>query len=182
MFRYIVRRVLVSIPVLLLLAFAVFALMRAIPGGPFDFSGEKLLPEAVRETLKRRHHLDWSLGWQFVSYVLGDDVAGKACEVMPAISGCDAVLDSADAGISKGLVRGDLGIAFYLRGRTVNEVVKNTFPISLQLGLLSVALAVLIGIPAGTVSALKQNTWVDYLSSFMAILGLSIPNLVMGPL
>jgi ABC-type dipeptide/oligopeptide/nickel transport system permease component len=64
----------------------------------------------------------------------------------------------------------------------VNDIVKNTFPISLQLGVLSIALSVFIGIPAGTIVVLKQNTWMDYLTSFIAIVGLSIPPLVMGPL
>jgi oligopeptide transport system permease protein len=59
MFGYIVRRVLWSIPVILLLAFVIFALMQAIPGGPFDFSGDKSLPASVRKNLERRYHLDW---------------------------------------------------------------------------------------------------------------------------
>ena len=80
------------------------------------------------------------------------------------------------------VVRGDLGPSFFYRGRTVNQIIAQTFPISLQLGLLSILLAVIIGIPAGTFAALKQNTWIDYSSSFVAILGVSIPNIVLGPL
>jgi len=60
--------------------------------------------------------------------------------------------------------------------------VGQTFPISFQLGILSVLLALIIGIPAGILGALKQNTWIDYSSSFFAILGVSIPNIVLGPL
>lgn len=182
MTRYIVRRILWSIPVILLLTFAVFALMRMIPGGPFDFAGDKSLPKAVTENLKRRHHLEWPLLWQFTSYVLGDDVAGAACEVVRVIPGCDVVLDTYRLGVSKGLIRGDLGMAMRQRGRTINEIVAESFPVSFQLGIMAVTLAVLIGIPLGTLAALKQNTWVDYTSSFFAILGLSIPNLVLGPL
>ncbi len=182
MFAYIVRRLLWSIPVLLLLAFAVFALMRAIPGGPFDFAGDKSLPKQVTENLKRRHHLEWPLGWQFTSYVFGDDVTGAICGGLSFIPGCDMVRETAGLGISNGLIRGDLGMALKLRGRTVNELVAETFPVSFQLGILSIILALSIGIPAGTFAALKQNSWVDYLSSFIAILGLSIPALVLGPL
>jgi ABC-type dipeptide/oligopeptide/nickel transport system permease component len=50
------------------------------------------------------------------------------------------------------------------------------------LGALSLALALIIGIPAGVFAALKQNSWLDYSSTFVAVLGVSIPNLVLGPL
>jgi ABC-type dipeptide/oligopeptide/nickel transport system permease component len=182
MTRYIIRRLLYGIPVIVLLTFAVFTLMRAIPGGPFDFAGDKTLPTAVVDNLKRRHHLEWPLLWQFGSYALGDDVVGFACERAPVIAGCDAVLKTYKMGVSQGLIQGDLGMAMRQRGRTVNDIVAESFPISFQLGILAVALSVLIGIPAGTFAALKQNTWVDYASSFVAIIGLSVPALVMGPL
>jgi ABC-type dipeptide/oligopeptide/nickel transport system permease component len=180
--RYIVRRILWSIPVVLLLTFVVFALMRIIPGGPFDFAGDKSLPKAVTQNLERRHHLEWPLTWQFGSYLLGDDVVGFVCKATPLLPGCDVVLKTYQLGVSDGLIRGDLGMAMRQRGRTINEIVAESFPVSFQLGLLSVALAVLIGIPLGTIAALKQNTWADYTSSFLAIIGLSVPNLVLGPL
>lgn len=182
MFAYVIRRLFWSIPVILLLTFAIFALMRAIPGGPFDFVGDKSLPKAVVQNLERRFHLDWPLGWQFSSYVLGDDVTGAICRTATFLPGCDLVAATADLGISKGLIRGDLGIALKLRGRTVNDLVAESFPVSFQLGVLALSLAVIIGIPAGIFAALKQNTWVDYTSSFVAVLGLSIPSMVIGPL
>ncbi len=80
------------------------------------------------------------------------------------------------------VVQGDLGPSFSYRGRTVNQIIGQTFPISLQLGILSILLALIIGIPAGVLAALRQNSWVDYSSSFVAILGVSIPNIVLGPL
>jgi ABC-type dipeptide/oligopeptide/nickel transport system permease component len=182
MLAYIIRRIIWSIPVLLLLAFAIFALMRAIPGGPFDFAGDKSLPPAVTKNLERRYHLDWPLEWQFTAYVFGDDVTGAICRGFSFLPGCDAVRASADVGVSVGLIRGDLGMALRLRGRTVNDLVRESFPISFQLGMFALTLSVLIGMPAGIFAALKQNTWVDYTSSFVAVLGLSIPPLVLGPL
>jgi oligopeptide transport system permease protein len=181
-FAYVIRRILWSIPVILLLAFAIFALMRAIPGGPFDFVGDKSLPQSVRDNLMRRHHLDWPLGWQFSSYVLGDDVTGVICQGLFFVPGCEAVQETAGLGVSKGLIRGDLGLALRLKGRTVNDLVKESFPVSIQLGLMAMTLAIVIGIPLGIFSALKQNSWIDYSASFIAVLGLSIPNLVLGPL
>ena len=182
MLAYIIRRIFWSIPVILLLAFAIFALMRAIPGGPFDFVGDKSLPKSVTQNLERRHHLDWPLGWQFSSYVLGDDVTGLICRGLFFVPGCEKVQESAALGVSKGLIRGDLGMALKLRGRTVNDLVKESFPISLQLGVIALSLSVAIGLPAGIFAALKQNSWIDYTSSFVAVIGLSIPSLVMGPL
>lgn len=182
MFAYIIRRILWSIPVVLLLTFVIFTLMRAIPGGPFDFVGDKSLPQAVVKNLERRHHLDWPLGWQFSSYVLGDDITGAICAGLSFVPGCNLVQESASSGVSRGLIRGDLGIALKQRGRTVNDLVKESFPISFQLGIIALSLSVIIGIPAGVFAALKQNTWIDYSSSFVAVLGLSIPNLVLGPL
>lgn len=81
-----------------------------------------------------------------------------------------------------GIVKGDLGPSFSYRNRSVNQLISETFPISMQIGILSILLGALIGIPAGILGALRQNTWVDYVSSFVAVLGLSIPNLVLAPL
>jgi ABC-type dipeptide/oligopeptide/nickel transport system permease component len=156
--------------------------MRAIPGGPFDRVGDKSLPPAVRENIERRYHLDWPLGWQFSSYLLGDDLTGAICRGLSFLPNCDVVLASPNLDVSKGIIRGDLGLALKQRGRTVNDIVAESFPISFQLGLISIALAILIGVPAGVMAALRQNSWVDYSSSFVAVLGLSIPNLVLGPL
>jgi len=179
---FILRRILISIPVLLLLTFTVFSLMRAIPGGPFDRVGDRPLPQAVRKNLELRHHLNWPLSLQFSSYVIGDDLTAALCSGLPFINGCDIVLVEAPEGVSLGLIRGDLGMAYTLRGRTVNELVLQSFPISFQLGLISISLALLIGVPAGVLAAIRQNSIVDYSASFVAVLGLSIPNMVLGPL
>ncbi len=79
------------------------------------------------------------------------------------------------------VLRGDLGPSYSYRGRSVNQIMKESLPISLQLGILSIMLGLIIGIPAGIIAALRQNTWIDYSSSFVAILGVSIPNIVLGP-
>jgi ABC-type dipeptide/oligopeptide/nickel transport system permease component len=165
MTRFVVRRVLWSIPVLLAIVLFVFLLMRALPGGPFDFAGDKSLPPYVVANLQARYHLDEPLWMQFVRYLAGDFVD---------------TLNPMDLG-SNGLLRGDLGLAFRQRGRTVNDIVGESLPISAQLGILAVLLAVGVGIPLGTLAALKQNTWIDYASTFIAILGVSVPPLVAGP-
>ncbi len=151
MFAYILRRILWSIPVLLLLIFVTFAMARSLPGGPFDRVGDRSLPESVRANLEAKYNVDKPFIEQFVLY-LGN------------------------------VLQGDLGPSFNTRGRGVNDIIAQTLPISAQLGLLSILLGALIGIPAGVFSALRQNTWVDYTSSTVAVLGLSVPSIVLAPL
>ena len=163
MTRYIIRRVLQFIPVLLTVTLFTFVLMRAIPGGPFDFVGDRSLPPQVVANIEAKYHLDWPLWKQFLSYVVGDDVLGEE-------------------GTSRGLIRGDLGPSLMYRGQTVNEIIGTTLPISAQLGFMALIVALLIGVPTGTLAALKQNSWVDYSSTFAAVFFLSIPNMVLAPI
>lgn len=76
----------------------------------------------------------------------------------------------------------DLGPSFKYEGRTVNAIIQESFPVSLQLGSLSIILAVLFGIPAGAVAALRQNSWQDYLTMLLATLGVSVPGFVFATL
>jgi len=75
----------------------------------------------------------------------------------------------------------DLGPSFSYRTQTVNDIIKDSLPVSAQLGIMSLLLGIVIGIPAGALAALKHNSVIDYGSTFVAILGASIPSLVMGP-
>lgn len=79
------------------------------------------------------------------------------------------------------LLRFDLGPSFSYRTRTVNDIIGASFPVSAQLGAMALILGIAIGIPAGCLAALRRNTIVDYSATFAAILGQSIPSLVMGP-
>lgn len=80
------------------------------------------------------------------------------------------------------LSRFDLGPSFKYAGRTVNDIIQESFPVSLQLGLISLTLSILLGIPAGAVAALRQNSWPDYITIFLATLGVSIPSFVLATL
>jgi oligopeptide transport system permease protein len=79
------------------------------------------------------------------------------------------------------LLQGDLGVMYRNPSQNVNEIVDQTFPVSIQLGLLSVALGIIIGIPAGIIAALNHNSIIDNAATTIAVLGVSIPNLVLGP-
>ena len=79
-------------------------------------------------------------------------------------------------------VTGDLGPSYQYRDRTVNGIIARNFPVSFKLGLLGLAVSIVIGIPLGIISALRQNTAVDYFAMFFAISGVSIPAMTMAPL
>ncbi len=76
----------------------------------------------------------------------------------------------------------DFGPSFKYPNRTVNEIIADKLPVSLELGLTSLVVALLIGIPLGTFAAVYRNSWADYLCSSIALTGICIPTFVMGPL
>ena len=80
-----------------------------------------------------------------------------------------------------GLLQGDLGPSYRLPGYTVSERIADSFPLSMQLGLLSIVLALLFGISAGTVAALRQDTLLDRAIMSSAMTGISVPVFVVGP-
>lgn len=83
--------------------------------------------------------------------------------------------------LSNLVIKQDLGVLIK-RERTVKEVILESFPVSLALGIASIGIAILIGIPVGILSAVKKNTWLDYTSLSMAMIGICLPSFVIGPL
>jgi len=80
----------------------------------------------------------------------------------------------------KGVLSFNLGPSFQRAGVTVNQLIKEGFPATLKIGLTSVLVIIVVGIPLGIVSALKQNKWQDGLVMFIATLGVTIPSFVMA--
>jgi oligopeptide transport system permease protein len=80
------------------------------------------------------------------------------------------------------VLRGDLGPSFKYPTRTVNEIIADKLPVSVELGLISLGIALGIGLPLGVLAAVKRNTWVDYVCSSFAMAGICVPTFVMGPL
>ena len=80
------------------------------------------------------------------------------------------------------LARGDLGPSFKYPNRTVNEIIFDKVPVSAELGSISLAVALVLGIGLGTLAAIRRNTWVDYVASSFGMIGISIPTFVVGPL
>ncbi len=79
-----------------------------------------------------------------------------------------------------GIARGDLGPSFKVQGRTVNDLLGSALPVSLTLGLLALFLALLVGVPAGFLAGLRQNSIWDYGSMAIALVGISLPAFVIG--
>jgi oligopeptide transport system permease protein len=81
-----------------------------------------------------------------------------------------------------GLVQGDLGPSFKYPNRTVNEIIAQSLPVSLTLGAMALVLALVLGIPAGVFGALYHNQSRDYTVMGLSLMGICIPNFVLGPL
>ena len=82
----------------------------------------------------------------------------------------------------KGLVEGDLGPSYKYIDRTVTDIVASTLPVSALLGILALAFAITVALPVGTLAAYYHNSWTDRWCLFLATLGISLPNFILGGL
>ena len=82
----------------------------------------------------------------------------------------------------KRLLTFDLGPSYKQEGRTINEIIAEAFPVSLELGLLAMSVALLIGVPAGVLAAARKNTLLDYAPMSFAMVGICMPTFVIGPI
>jgi len=178
MSRYIIRRLLYMVVVLLVVSVITFGLMHAIPGGPF--TREKALPEATLKILAERYHLDDPLYVQFASYLYAVLIPHFTF-TPPSNSLEDDFLLNVKLG-SLWIRWMNFGPSYKSRSRTVNDIFRDNLPISGQLGVMALTVAISIGMPLGILAALKQNTILDYLGMGVAIFGVSVPVIVLGPI
>lgn len=80
----------------------------------------------------------------------------------------------------KGLITWDLGPSFKYEGRTVNDIIREGFPVSLILGLEAITLSLFTGIILGTISAIRRSRWQDHVAMIVAVIGISVPNFIMA--
>jgi oligopeptide transport system permease protein len=171
MFAYLVRRLLWLIPVIFTVALVTFVLMHNAPGGPWDRDiNTRQVDPTTQARLNEHYGLDKPLWRQFTAYLVGDV--------------------NKDGAFICGLVCGNMGPSYRVRGRTVQDILfqppegkpfwYSRFGYSARLGLGALSIAILVGIPIGTIAALKQNTIIDYASLFLATAGISIPSFVMA--
>ena len=149
MLSFIIRRLIIIIPMALLVVTLTWGLIRIAPGN--FYSGEKKLPAAVEATIRKKYGLDKPWYEQYGMMM-------------------------------SNIVRGDFGDSLKYQGQSVNEIIRRHLPYSATIGILAYLLALSLGLTAGTVAALKQNSAFDYGSMSLAMLGLSVPNFVLGPI
>jgi oligopeptide transport system permease protein len=171
MVSFVIRRLFLLVPVIFLVGLVTFILMRAAPGSPWDTNAERRqVDEITQRRLNQYYGLDKPMWRQFVAYMIGDfnEKGEFVC----------------------GFMCGHMGPSYRQRGRQVEDILfeppedgsfwESKFGYSARLGGLALGIAIVIGIPLGVISALKQNTLADYLSLFVATAGVSLPNLVLG--
>jgi peptide/nickel transport system permease protein len=148
MLRFILRRLLISIPVLFGILVATFVLARVIPGDPCQAAlGERATPEICND-FNRRNGLDKPVFQQFGIYI------GQVAQ-------------------------GDLGDSVSQR-RPVTTLLVERLPITLELSITALLIAIIVGVPLGILSAYKRNTKVDVATMVGANIGVSMPVFWLG--
>lgn len=115
-------------------------------------------------------------------FVAERDIPAEAKAALDAKYGLDQPLHVQYGRYLANVARFDFGPSYKYPSRTVREIVLGALPVSLELGGLALLLALVIGIPIGAFAAMKQNTAWDWGPMGLAMLGVSIPNFVLGPL
>jgi oligopeptide transport system permease protein len=177
--QYFVRRLLYLVAVLFIVSVITFFIMHQVPGGPFD--NEKQLSAAAMKNLNAKYHLKDPLYKQYTDYMIG--------LLIPHIT----TGEQKASVVNNFLINVDLPVGdhaalrwmnfgpSYRQTRSVNDIIREQLPVSAQLGLAALLIAMSIGIPLGTMAALRKNTPVDYFSMSAAILGVSVPVIILGP-
>lgn len=149
MLNFILRRLLIIIPMALLVVTLTWGLIRIAPGNFYD--SEKPLPPAIEANIKKKYGLDkpWYQQYGLMMW---------------------------------NILKLDFGDSVKYQGQTVNEIIARHLPYSATMGILAYILALIVGLSAGIISALRQNSLWDYGSMALAMLGLSVPNFVLGPI
>lgn len=174
MLQFAIRRLVSLIPVVIVVAAVTFFLMYQAPGGPFDL--EKPIPESAVRVLNERFGLDKPV-W------LNAEAMGAAWSDgdRNPIALVGAFTDSQFLNYLQGVFTFDLGPTYESRGaESVQDVIARQFPVSMRIGMVGIFFAVILGLPLGVISALKQNTWVDYTALGISTLGISVPTFVSG--
>ena len=148
MLSFILRRLLIAIPTIVLISVFVFALQKLLPGDPvLAMAGEDRDP-ATLEFLREKYRLNDPVVVQYFTWVWN-------------------------------ALHGDLGISLRTN-QPVLALIAEKLPVTIQLAVMAMSFALLIGIPAGILSAVHKGTVTDYIANVVALSGLSIPNFWLG--
>ncbi len=177
MANYIIRRLLYMLVVLFVVSGITFILEHAVPGGPFD--KEKELPPEIQANKEKYYHLDDPLYVQFFSQ-LSNVTLPRVTATPPTLRTDDDFLITVKMG-DYWFKWMNFGPSMTSRNRSVNDLFREQLPVSFQLGMFALVIAVVIGMPLGIMSALNHNSWPDYVGMGVAIFGVSVPTIVLGP-
>jgi peptide/nickel transport system permease protein len=168
---YIVRRLIQTAGLLLLLSILLFALVNLAPGGPLAGHGQSrhVSPEKV-ELLKRQFGLDKPLPTQYLIWLVGNDW-------MKVDADGDGTIES--YGTRRGILRGDFGFSFRTRQPVLKEIGQR-LPNTITLMTITMLVAVMIAIPIGVVSALRQYSSFDIAVTTFSFAGQAIPEFWLG--
>ena len=180
MAKLIIRRISWMFLVIFAISLITFALMHAIPGGPF--TGEKRLPPEILAQLNAKYKLDAPLTIQYLTFM-------RDMAIPTVTSGEQSTYLNHEYLINVSLPYGDrttlrwmnFGPSYSTIGRTVNDIFRDNLPVSMQLGVLAFLVTVTFGVPLGIISALKRNTLTDYAAMGVAVLGVSVPVIILAP-
>lgn len=157
--RYVIRRLLLFIPVLLGATFLIFAAVFSLAGDPIRaLSGDRPVPQSVVDQLRDEYDLDDPLLVQYGKYM--------------------GILIDDDTGERSGLLTGDFGVT--LRGRPVSEIMADKLPISIRLAFTAFVIEAILGIVAGVLAALRKDGFIDTLVKVSTVAVISIPIFVLG--
>ena len=163
---YVIRRLLLIIPALFLLTVLVFLSVRFIPGDVIDAMMAEMETEHSnidREAMERKLGLDVPI---YVQY-------GRWIGVLPTP---DPITKGSHF---NGILQGTLGESM-MGDWTVEEKILGRLPVTIELGLLAIVIGLVIALPVGIYSAMRQDTAADYVGRSVAILGLATPNFWLG--
>ncbi|MEQ8764168.1 MAG: ABC transporter permease subunit, partial [Planctomycetota bacterium] len=165
MTRFLLRRLLWFAITLWIVVTVSFFLMHAVRGGPFD--GERTLNPAIERNIQARYHLDWPTWKQYFQYVgpLNLDERG---------------LFGDGTRIFGGVLTGDFGPSFKYRDFTVNDIIGQSLPVSVSLGMVALMWALTLGLTSGVLSAVYRGKGVDVSLRLIATAGIALPNFVIA--
>lgn len=171
MSTYIFRRLIQTAGLLLLLSVLIFALVNLAPGGPLSGQGQSrhIDPDKV-DLLKRQFGLDKPVPMQYLIWLVGNDW-------MQVDSNGDGVLDG--YGTREGILRGDFGFSFRTRQPVLAEIGQR-LPNTAYLTIITMLVAVLIAIPIGIISAIRQYSPFDITVTTFSFAGQAIPEFWLG--
>ena len=182
MFRFLMRRLLWLAITLFVVSSVSFFLMHQVPGGPFD--GERKLDPAIEANIEKKYHLDWPLWRQYLHYIGPFNLDDERALFASDEDGLTLWRSESESGKSTdafgGVLTGDFGPSFRYKDFTVNDILAQSLPKSMLLGVVSMMFALALGVSAGIASALKPSSGIDLSLRVAATAGIALPNFVIA--